>query len=100
MELERIRAIFERDEAKEICRRYDVQRLGVFGSTARNEATEASDIDLLVSFARAKGFVDFITLEEKLAQLLAREVDLASEKGLHPSMREEALRELQIVYVS
>ena len=77
-----------------------MQRLGVFGSTVRDEATAASDVDLLVSFARAKGFVDFVALEDKLADLLAREVDLVSEKGLHPDMREAVMRELQIVYVS
>jgi predicted nucleotidyltransferase len=76
---------------------YKVKRLGLFGSAARGEVGEESDIDILVEFESPVGFFDFIRLENSLSKLLGRKVDLISRKAIKPSIKEEILKE--VVYV-
>ncbi|MBI3788890.1 MAG: nucleotidyltransferase family protein [Ignavibacteriales bacterium] len=77
--------------------RYGVKSLGLFGSIARGEATEKSDIDILVEFESPVGFLDFIRLEIFLTQILQRKVDLISKKAIKPVLKESILKE--VIYV-
>ncbi len=72
-----------------------VERLSLFGSVARDEAGEGSDIDLLVEFVAGAriGMFEFLGVQEFLASLLGAEVDLATPASLHPRLREAILRE-------
>lgn len=70
-----------------------VARLAVFGSVARGEADPESDVDLLVTFDRPVGLFDLADLKDRLQALLHRPVDLTTENGLRPAMRERVLRE-------
>lgn len=70
-----------------------IARLAVFGSFARNEATDASDIDLLVEFSHPVGLFEFARVRRKLSELLGREVDLVTFAGLRKEIRERVLRE-------
>jgi predicted nucleotidyltransferase len=72
--------------------------IGLFGSTVRGKATEQSDIDLLVWFARRKSLLALVRLEQELSAALDRKVDLLTEAALSPYLRERILRELQVVY--
>ena len=65
---------------------------------ARNEATEASDIDLLVSFSRPISLLQMVTLERELSDALGRKVDLLTEASLSPYLRDHILKERQLVY--
>ena len=85
--LERIRSESER------FRGLGVRRLGLFGSFARDEATKASDIDLLVEFEPGRSLLDHIALAQDLEDLLGREVDVVTEKGLHWYIRDRVCRE-------
>jgi len=76
---------------------YPVKNIGVFGSVARNEQTEASDIDLLVEFSQTVGFVTFIRLESFLSKRLGRPVDLVTSDSLKPVIRQDILSE--VIYV-
>lgn len=82
----------------DICQAHDVIMIGVFGSTARGEATSSSDIDVLVRFAKPKSLLTLIALERQLAAALGRPVDLVTEQSLHPYLRPTVLRDLQVVY--
>lgn len=79
---------------------YGVKRIGLFGSYARNAATETSDVDLVVEFERPVGF-KFIELGEYLEQLLGQSVDVLTPVGIHkirvPGVEQEI--EADIVYV-
>jgi predicted nucleotidyltransferase len=88
------------DAAKliEICRQNDVSKVGVFGSTARGEATDQSDIDLLVEFSKRKSLLTFVALERQLSIALGRKVDLLTEAALSPYLRDRITRDLQIIY--
>ncbi len=72
---------------------YHVARLGVFGSVARDEQTEKSDVDMLVEFNSPVGFFDFIKLENFLSEILKQKVDLVTKNALKPIIKDEILKE-------
>jgi hypothetical protein len=82
----------------EICRQNDVSRIGVFGSMARGEATEQSDIDLLVEFSKRKSLLGVVMLEQQLTEALGRKVDLLTEGAISPYLRDRILSDLQVIY--
>lgn len=84
----------------EICRRNDVTMVGLVGSMARGEATDRSDIDLIVHFARPKSLIGMIALEQQLAAALGRKVDLLTESALSPYLRERILHDLRVLYAA
>ena len=67
--------------------------LRVFGSVARGEDTEASDIDLLVDLAPGTGLFGLIGLQRELASLLGQDVDLVPASGLKADVRDVVLAE-------
>lgn len=73
--------------------KYGVKRVGLFGSYSRCEATEESDIDILVEFERPIGFFAFMDLEEYLKEELGAEVDLVTEDALKPIIKPRVTRE-------
>lgn len=85
----------------EVCERFGVSELYVFGSVARNEALPASDIDLLYVLAPGchLGF-SINRLEDELASLFGRRVDLVSKTSLHPGLRAVVLSEAKALHVA
>jgi predicted nucleotidyltransferase len=78
--------------------RADLERLGVkslalFGSAARGEARQDSDVDLLVEFSRPVGLFHFMEVKEFLEEVLGRRVDLVTPDALKPQLREAILEE-------
>ena len=92
------------DETKlaDLCQQYYVRELSVFGSAARGEMRPDSDIDLLVEFQpEAKiDLVDHAGLMLDLSQLLGRNVDLVSKRGLKPLIRDSVLEQARLVYAA
>ncbi len=72
---------------------FGVKSLAVFGSFARNEMTDLSDIDILVEFNRPIGLFEFVRLKIYLSKILGREVDLVTSDALHKRMKETILHE-------
>ena len=89
---------FDTGRIIEICRENDVDRLSVFGSVAREEATQESDVDLLVHFAKPKSLLTIIGLEEQIESIIGRPVDLLTEAALSPYIRENILQDLVVIY--
>ena len=81
-----------------ILKQNDVEFAGVFGSRARGDAREDSDLDLLIRFSKPKGFIKFIHLENELTKLLNTKVDLVTERSLKKYVRENAMQDLKIIY--
>jgi uncharacterized protein len=81
-----------------LCRQNDVQQIGVFGSVARGEDDEQSDIDLLVRFSRRVSLLKMVALERQLSNALGRKVDLLTEAAISPYLRERIKRDLQMIY--
>jgi len=65
----------------------------VFGSTARGDARAVSDVDLLVEMEPGRSMLDFVGLWQDLQELLGTSVDLVSEGGISPYLREKILSE-------
>jgi predicted nucleotidyltransferase len=65
----------------------------VFGSVARGEDDERSDVDFLVQFEPGRTLLDIVRLETRLEGLLGRRVDVATESSLAEPVRSKALRE-------
>jgi predicted nucleotidyltransferase len=79
-------------------RSYGVRRLGIFGSVARDEHSEQSDIDLLVEFQKGtKTFDNFIHLVFFLEELLGRKVELVTTDSLSPYIGPRILKEVEYV---
>jgi len=89
---------FDTNRLIEICRKNDVTMIGIFGSMARGESTEQSDIDLLVKFAKRKSLLALVRLERELSVALGRKVALLTEADISPYLRERVLCELQVIY--
>lgn len=73
--------------------KYNVKRLGIFGSVVRDQQRIGSDVDMLVEFVSPVGFFDFIRLESFLAETLNQKVDLVSKKALKSSIKDDILKE-------
>lgn len=67
--------------------RFGVRSLRLFGSTARNEASSESDVDLLVDFQKVPTYSEFMRLRIFLEDLLGTKVDLVTESGLRQQVR-------------
>lgn len=82
----------------ETLNQFAVKSLAVFGSVARGETTESSDIDLLVEFNQPIGLFEFIRLKNYLEDLTGSKVDLVTSDAFRPSMRDTILSEA--IYVA
>ena len=87
-----IRILQER--STELAKQYGVKSLSLFGSVARDEATSASDVDLLVEFSRPVGYFGLFALQDHLEKLLGCPVDLGTPNSLKPRIRERVMGEL------
>jgi hypothetical protein len=83
----------KREQALEIAARYGASNVRVFGSVVREEATETSDIDLLIDPNPDWSLLDFIGFKQDLEDLFGRKVDLAIEDSLHRRIKARVLRE-------
>ena len=90
-------ATAEKEKIVEICERNDIEFCALFGSFARGEATDESDIDLLVKFSKPIGWA-FYGIAEELEKALGRRVDLATENMIGKRIRESVFRDLKVIY--
>ncbi|HEX5837540.1 MAG TPA: nucleotidyltransferase family protein [Anaerolineales bacterium] len=80
-------------KSAELAKRFGVKSLLLFGSVARNEATSASDVDLLVEFNRPVGYFGLFALQDYLEELLGCPVDLGTPDSLKSFIRDRVLGE-------
>ena len=73
--------------------KFKVKEIGIFGSYARDEESEESDVDILVEFSEPIGW-EFFDLKELLQEILGKEVDLVTMKALRPQMKDKILEEV------
>jgi predicted nucleotidyltransferase len=83
----------KRGEILRVCDKYGAYNVCVFGSVARSEADEQSDIDFLVELEPGRTLFDLGGLQYDLERLLGCRVDVVTERGLKPRIRERVLRE-------
>lgn len=76
---------------------FGVARLSLFGSFARDEGSEDSDVDLLVEFNRPVGLFEFVRLRRRLAEIVSRPVELVTPAALKPQLRDRIVAEAVLV---
>lgn len=81
----------KREEILRTASRYGARNVRVFGSTARGEARTESDVDFLVELEQGRSLFDLGGLQMDLQELLGREVDVVTERGLRGRMKEQVL---------
>ncbi len=86
-----------RKHKKELKEKYKVKSIAIFGSYARGEQKETSDIDILVEFYKTPDLIEFVDLKYYLENILGVKVDLVTKNALHPMIREEILKEAEYV---
>lgn len=74
-------------------RRYPIRAIGVFGSYARGDQTEASDLDVLVELDGDIGMLAFVGLQQELSDALGLKVDLVTRDALKPRIGQRILSE-------
>ena len=86
---------------RELRRQFGIQSLFLFGSAARNEANETSDVDLLVEFDRPIGLLHLVATAQSLERLLGVErVDLVLRRAVLPELRDSIFEEAIDVFAS
>jgi uncharacterized protein len=97
--LDEIRALGPR--LAELCEKYGIAELAVFGSIARGDERPDSDVDLL--YVRLPGNdlgMSYFALQEDLEKLFGRPVDLVPKDGLHRAIREQVLEDARVLYAA
>jgi uncharacterized protein len=87
----------KREEILRVAARHGASNIRIFGSVARGEWDEKSDLDLLVTMEAGRGLLDHAALWLELQELLGCEVDVVSEKGLRPRIRDNVLKEAALL---
>lgn len=82
-----------RTEILALAERHGVRDVRIFGSMARGDANDASDVDLLVSLSPGRTGLALGGLLMDVQKLLRRRVDVVTERGLHPALRDRVLKE-------
>lgn len=83
----------KRKDILRIASKYGARNVRIFGSLARGEAKEDSDIDFLVDMEPGRSLFDLGGMLMDLQNLLAKKVDVVTEKGLRPRIRDRILKE-------
>ena len=73
-------------------------RISIFGSVARGENTENSDIDILYRLENAVGLFNLVRMKDDLEEKLNTKVDLVSEKYIHPKLKPYIVNDLTVIY--
>lgn len=95
-------ALIDKVRLADVCRRYGILELSLFGSAVRGEMRPGSDVDVMVEFDPNTriGLIRFESLSEELETLIGRKVDLVTKRGLKPWIRPQVLKEAQVIYAA
>jgi hypothetical protein len=89
----------DRQRIAEFCRKHHIRKLSLFGSVLGEDFRSESDIDVLVTFEPGQVIgLRIVDIEDELAQLLGRRVDLVSEKYLNRRIRDSVLSAAEVQY--
>jgi len=91
------------DDVIRLCKKYSITELSIFGSSIRDDFTQDSDVDILVSFEENSEITlfDIMELEKEFSQLLSREVDIVEKESLkNPIRKNKILSTREIIYAA
>ena len=91
------------DNIEHLCKKYNIDELSIFGSSVREDFTQNSDVDILVSFGGNSeiSLFDIMDLENEFSQLLNREVDIVEKEALkNPIRKNRILSSREVIYAT
>ncbi|HXJ39640.1 MAG TPA: nucleotidyltransferase family protein [Bryobacteraceae bacterium] len=90
------------EQIAEICQRHGIQELSIFGSAARTDMRPDSDVDVMVEFlpGTTYGLLEYQSIEDELAAVFHRRIDLGTKRWIKPRLRDEILRESRVIYAA
>lgn len=83
----------KKQEILRIAKEHGVIRIWIFGSVVRGEATGKSDIDFLIQLQEGRSLLDLIGFKQDLEELFGQKVDVVSEGGVSPYLKDRIFRE-------
>ncbi|MBM7624932.1 nucleotidyltransferase domain-containing protein [Sporohalobacter salinus] len=87
------------EKIKDICEKEDIELMGVFGSVARGEEKDNSDIDIIIKYKNSdKSLFDLVRLEKRLTKLFGRKVDLLTENSINSCIIDNIKQDLRLLY--
>jgi len=82
-----------------ILNRFNVEKVGIFGSYARHEQQPSSDLDILVSFNEAPSLLQIVRIEKEISEAIGMKVDLVSEKAIkNKKLKNYINKDLKVIY--
>ena len=75
------------EHKEELKKKYKIKEIKIFGSYARGEQKETSDIDIIVDFEETPTLIELLRLEEEIERILGIKVDLLTEEGISPFIK-------------
>ncbi len=94
--IEEIQELLKREKAS-LEEKYNISKLGIFGSYIRGEQKESSDLDILIEYKGKVSFFDILHLEEELTKLAGIKVDLVLKSGLKKFMGQQIMKEVKFL---
>jgi predicted nucleotidyltransferase len=92
--IQKIRKILQQKKPF-LLKRYKIKELGIFGSYLRGMEGKGSDLDLLIDFRKSPTFLEFMEIENYLADALGIKVDLVMKSSLKPRIGQQILEEVE-----
>lgn len=85
---------------EEFCTRHSIKRLAFFGSVLRDDFSDTSDVDVLVTFeeGHTPGFFSLFDMEDELSDIIGRSVDLRTSEDLSRYFRDDVISNMAIQY--
>lgn len=80
-----------------ILKKYDIIKASLFGSIVRGEATEESDIDVLVEFKKGRTLLDLVGLKLELEDIFKKKVDVLTYNSINPRLKKYILKDQEIL---
>ena len=101
--LEKNGILLNYNDVAQLCKKYSISELAIFGSSLRDDFSKKSDIDILVSFDKNSEITlfDIMDLEDEFSNLLKRKVDIVEKESLrNPIRKKNILSSREIIYAA
>lgn len=85
-------------ELEDYCQKNQIKFFGLFGSFARGEERENSDIDVVIDFIETKSLMKIGKIQYDLEESFGRSVDLVSKRSIKPALKNNILKDLKVLY--
>lgn len=88
----------DKNQIRQFCKQNNLSYFGIFGSYARGEETNSSDIDVLIDYDKPKSLLDLGGIVSDLEMMLGKEIDLVNRKKIKPILKPYIDKDILTIY--